>query len=90
MNPPVLVLDDSTSSVDSQTEHLIRMAINDLVENRTTFVIAHRLSTVHKADIILVLDNGKIIEHGTHTELLAKRGKYLEIYELQLKPQTEV
>ena len=90
LNPPVLVLDDSTSSVDSQTEHQIRLAINKLTENRTTFVIAHRLSTVHKADIILVLDNGQIIEKGTHTELLAKSGKYREIYELQLKPQAEI
>ena len=90
LNPPVLLLDDSTSSVDAQTEHQIREALNNVMEGRTTFVIAHRLSTVHKADVILVIDNGAIVEQGTHAELLQKDGKYREVYELQLRPQEEV
>mgnify|MGYP003326090241 FL=1 len=90
LNPPVLILDDSTSSVDAQTEDQIKQAMASVMEGRTTFVIANRLSTVHSADTIMVLDKGKIVERGTHSELLALNGKYREIYELQLRPQEEV
>ena len=84
MNPRILILDDSTSSVDTQTEKLIQAALNNLMEGRTTFVIAHRLSTVRRADMILVMDKGQIIERGTHQELLARGGLYKEIHDLQL------
>jgi ABC-type multidrug transport system fused ATPase/permease subunit len=84
MNPRILILDDSTSSVDTQTEKLIQAALDALMEGRTTFVIAHRLSTVRRADMILVMDRGQIVEHGTHNELLARGGLYKEIYDLQL------
>ena len=90
LDPPVLILDDSTSSVDARTEEQIRQAMESVMLGRTTFVIAHRLSTVHKADMILVLEDGKIIERGTHQDLLALGGLYREIYELQLRPQEEV
>ena len=90
MAPPVLILDDSTSSVDAQTEDQIRLAMTSVMENRTTFVIAHRLSTVHRADVILVLQEGEVVERGAHQELLALNGHYREIYELQLRPQEEV
>ena len=84
MNPRILILDDSTSSVDTQTEKLIQAALDTLMEGRTTFVIAHRLSTVRRADMILVMDKGQIVERGTHAELLARGGLYKEIYDLQL------
>jgi ATP-binding cassette subfamily B protein len=84
MNPRILILDDSTSSVDTQTEKLIQSALDTLMEGRTTFVIAHRLSTVRRADLILVLDKGQIAERGTHDELLASGGLYREIHDLQL------
>ena len=84
MNPRILILDDSTSSVDAQTEKLIQAALDTLMEGRTTFVIAHRLSTVRRADLILVMDQGRIVEQGTHDELLARGGLYKEIHDLQL------
>ena len=84
MNPRILILDDSTSSVDTQTEKLIQAALDALMDGRTTFVIAHRLSTVRRADMILVMDKGEIVERGTHNELLARGGLYKEIYDLQL------
>jgi ATP-binding cassette subfamily B protein len=87
LDPRILILDDSTSSVDTQTEHLIQKALEKLMDQRTTFVIAQRLSTVKRADLILVLDQGKIVEQGKHIELLAKGGLYREIYELQLRDQ---
>lgn len=90
LDPPVLILDDSTSSVDANTEEEIRKAMEEVMEGRTTFIIAHRLSTVHRADEIIVLDKGEIVERGTHQELLSHNGKYREIYELQLRPQEEV
>lgn len=89
MNPRILILDDSTSSVDTQTEKLIQAALDTLMEGRTTFVIAHRLSTVRRADMILVMDNGRIVERGTHEELLARSGLYKEIYDLQLVDHAE-
>ncbi|HEU4746725.1 MAG TPA: ATP-binding cassette domain-containing protein, partial [Anaerolineales bacterium] len=84
MNPRILILDDSTSSVDTQTEKLIQAALDTLMEGRTTFVIAHRLSTVRRADMILVMDDGRIVERGTHDELLGRGGLYKEIHDLQL------
>ena len=90
LDPPVLILDDSTSSVDAQTESQIRTAMEFVMEGRTTFVIAHRLSTVHRADTIIVMQDGQIAEQGTHQELLEHNGLYKEIYDLQLRPQEEV
>ncbi len=90
IDPPVLILDDSTSSVDVETERLIHEAMAEVMKNRTTFVIAHRLSTVRDADLILVLGDGEIVERGTHLELMALGGIYQDIYELQLRPQEEV
>jgi ATP-binding cassette subfamily B protein len=89
MNPRILILDDSTSSVDTQTEHLIQQALAELMKNRTTFVIAQRLSTVKRADQILVLDAGRIVQHGKHDELLEQGGLYKQIYDLQLKDQEQ-
>lgn len=84
MDPRILILDDSLSSVDTQTEKLIQAALDVLMEGRTTFVIAHRLSTVRRADMILVMDKGRIVEHGTHNELLKAGALYKEIHDLQL------
>ena len=90
LDPPILVLDDSTSSVDARTENEIRKAMASVMEGRTTFIIAHRLSTVHSADIIIVLQDGKVAERGNHAELVEHGGLYREIYDLQLRPQEEV
>ena len=89
LNPRILVFDDSTASVDTQTEFLIQQALNVLMESRTTFVIAQRLRTVLRADEILVLDEGKIVERGKHEELLTNNGLYRDIYDLELREQEE-
>ena len=87
INPRILILDDSTSSVDTHTEVLIQLALRKLMQNRTTFIIAQRLSSVINADQILVLDQGRIAERGNHFDLLALNGRYREIYDLQLADQ---
>ena len=79
-NPPVLILDEATSSIDTRTERLIQKGMDSLMKGRTTFVIAHRLSTVQNADYIMVLDHGRIIERGKHQELLDQKGKYYQLY----------
>lgn len=79
-NPPVLILDEATSSIDTRTEKLIEEGMDGLMKGRTVFVIAHRLSTVRNADVILVLEHGEIIERGNHEELIAKQGRYYQLY----------
>ncbi|MBQ8512925.1 MAG: ATP-binding cassette domain-containing protein, partial [Clostridia bacterium] len=80
---PVLILDEATSNVDSMTEMRIQHAMNELMEGRTSFVIAHRLSTVRSADIIFVLRDGRVIEHGSHDELMAQKGFYHSLHNAQ-------
>jgi ATP-binding cassette subfamily B protein len=90
-NPRILILDDSTSSVDTETEASIRDALNDLMQNRTTFIIAHRIQSVMKADLILVLDKGKVVQKGTHEELLSQLGgMYRRIYDIQTRIDEEL
>jgi ATP-binding cassette subfamily B protein len=90
-NPKILILDDSTSSVDTETEASIRQALDDLMEHRTTFIIAHRIQSVMKADLILVLDKGKVVQKGTHAELLKdENGMYRRIYDIQTRIDEEL
>ena len=89
LNPKILILDEATSSVDTETEHLIQQALSQLMEGRTTFVIAQRLSTVKNADEIIILKDGKVAERGNHQELLRAGGMYTEIYDLQFRSQEQ-
>ena len=81
--PPMLILDEATSSIDTRTEIKIQKAFASLMEGRTSFIVAHRLSTIREADVILVMKDGNIIEQGTHQELLDKGGFYKNLYESQ-------
>lgn len=86
-NPAILILDEATSSVDSESEMLIQQALDKLTLNRTSVIVAHRLATIKKADVILVFDKGEIVEYGTHTQLLEKNGYYKRLFELQYKDE---
>jgi subfamily B ATP-binding cassette protein MsbA len=88
-NAPVLILDEATSALDAESESLVQRAIANLIRDRTTIVIAHRLSTVRRADLIVVMEAGRIIEQGTHAELLARGGQYQRLYELQFADEEE-
>ena len=79
-DPPVLILDEATSSIDTRTEKLVQAGMDALMEGRTTFVIAHRLSTVKNSDCIMVMEQGRIIERGTHDDLIEAKGKYYQLY----------
>jgi len=81
--PPMLILDEATSSIDTRTEIKIQQAFASMMKGRTSFIVAHRLSTIREADIILVMDSGKVIEQGTHEELLAEKGFYAKLYNSQ-------
>jgi len=89
-NPPIFVLDEATSSIDTETELLIQNAISHMLEGRTSFIIAHRLSTISHADIILVVEDGKIVERGTHTELIAAGGHYNDLYTAMRLEETDI
>jgi ATP-binding cassette, subfamily B, bacterial len=89
-DPRILILDDSTSSVDTETEAEIRTALERLMKGRTSFVIAHRIQSLMNADLILVLDKGCIVQHGTHADLMAQEGMYRQIYNLQAKIDDEL
>ena len=89
-NPRILILDDSTSSVDTETEAEIRVTLNKLMENRTTFIIAHRIQSVMHADLILVMDKGCIVQMGRHEELISREGMYRQIYKIQTRIDEEL
>jgi subfamily B ATP-binding cassette protein MsbA len=83
-NPPILILDEATSALDTESERLVQDALEKLMKNRTSLVIAHRLSTIKNADFICVLHKGRIVETGTHDELLALNGRYTKLHQLQI------
>ena len=79
-NPPVMILDEATSSIDTRTESIVQKGMDNLMKGRTVFVIAHRLSTVQNSDVIMVMEDGRIIERGNHDQLIAEKGKYYQLY----------
>ena len=81
--PPMLILDEATSSIDTRTEIRIQKAFHTMMQGRTSFIVAHRLSTIQEADVILVMRNGQIVEQGSHEQLLAKHGFYEQLYQSQ-------
>src|SRR5690606_34612883 len=87
-NAPILILDEATSALDNESERQVQASLEHLMAGRTTLVIAHRLSTVQKADCIVVLDRGRIVEQGSHAELLAADGLYASLYRLQFREET--
>jgi subfamily B ATP-binding cassette protein MsbA len=89
VDAPVLILDEATSALDAESERLVQRAIANLIQNRTTIVIAHRLSTVRRADTIVVMEAGRIVEMGTHADLISAGGKYRRLYELQFADEEE-
>ena len=88
-NPRILILDEATSALDTESEKIVQAALDQLMVGRTSFVIAHRLSTIFDADQIYVIDHGRIQEHGTHEELLAKGGLYSTLYNIQFRKTAE-
>ena len=86
---PILILDEATSALDTESERYIQAALQKVMGNRTTLVIAHRLSTIENADVILVIDQGRIVEQGSHAELIAKQGAYARLHHIQFKNHTE-
>ena len=82
-NPPIMILDEATSALDTESEQLVQLALEKMMENRTSIVIAHRLSTIQNADLILVMRKGEIVEQGKHDELLAKKGHYFKYVNMQ-------
>jgi ATP-binding cassette subfamily B protein len=89
-NPRILIMDDSTSAVDTETEAEIRQALESLMRNRTTFIIAHRIQSVMNADLILVLDKGQVVQMGTHQQLVEQDGIYRQIYDIQTRIEIEL
>ena len=79
-DPPVMILDEATSSIDTRTEEIVQRGMDKLMEGRTVFVIAHRLSTVKNSNVIMVLEHGRVIERGTHEQLIAEKGQYYQLY----------
>ena len=88
-NPEIFIMDEATSSIDTLTETLIQNGMQKLMQDRTSFIVAHRLSTIRQSDRILVIEGGKIIEQGSHNELLRKKGKYYQLYTKQFRNQME-
>ena len=88
-DPRILILDEATSALDTESERVVQEALNRLMVGRTSIIIAHRLSTIKNADRILVLDKGKLVEDGTHEELMEKNGLYAHLYQIQYRTNTE-
>ena len=89
LKPPMLILDEATSSVDTRTEQKIQLAFKAAMQGRTSFVIAHRLSTIRDADVIIVMNKGDIVEYGSHEELIQKKGFYFNLYNSQFAQEEE-